>query len=441
MFNYLIQGIVIPASIALGMVGFLRDLFPGLGFPDTAIAIVLLALATGIGLTKVEFGAWATGAMVIVECVVLGIVTVAAFAHPHQNLAEVTFHPTVLNNGELVAVGFAVMLATLAPAFNVINGYDAALGFSEELKGGERNIAKAVIISAVLACVLIMVPLIAAVVAAPDLKEFFSDPAPVVYSVQASLGDKARVIVDVGGEHRTVQRDVVAADVLRPRRVHHGSRRNVARVCEPGCRLHQQVPRSRRGHPVPGRAGRGAGVHVRAELPDHLRGHGDRGGVLLYRLGGVLESPVHARRTSAVQAAAVAAAAASGHRLHRNRPGHPGDSIPRRRGDSDRARLGGVGRLEEVVAASDAIDCGRRDAMNSEQGLRVYQDMTWEEISAAAEADTPIVIPIGATEQHGRHLPVCTDWVLPQRVLCEAGPRTRHRRRSVPAVRVPQQTG
>ena len=43
MFNYLIQGIVIPASIALGMVGFLKDLFPGLGLPDTVIAIVLLA--------------------------------------------------------------------------------------------------------------------------------------------------------------------------------------------------------------------------------------------------------------------------------------------------------------------------------------------------------------------------------------------------------------
>ena len=46
--------------------------------------------------------------------------------------------------------------------------------------------------------------------------------------------------------------------------------------------------------------------------------------------------------------------------------------------------------------------------------------MTWEEISAAAGADVPVVIPIGATEQHGRHLPVCTDWVLPQRVLCDA---------------------
>jgi amino acid transporter len=198
MFNYLIQGVVIPASIALGMVAFLRDLFPALGFPDTVIAIVLLAVATALALTKVEVGAWATAAMVVVECVVLGIITVAAFLHPHQQLSEVTFHPTVLSNGELVTVGFAVMLATLAPAFNVINGYDAALGFSEELKGGERNIAKAVIISAVLACVLIMVPLIAAVIAAPDLKEFFSAPAPIIYSVEASLGDKARIIIDIG---------------------------------------------------------------------------------------------------------------------------------------------------------------------------------------------------------------------------------------------------
>jgi len=51
----------------------------------------------------------------------------------------------------------------------------------------------------------------------------------------------------------------------------------------------------------------------------------------------------------------------------------------------------------------------------------VFQEMTWEEISAAARADTPIVIPIGATEQHGRHLPVCTDWVLPERIAREAG--------------------
>jgi creatinine amidohydrolase len=58
--------------------------------------------------------------------------------------------------------------------------------------------------------------------------------------------------------------------------------------------------------------------------------------------------------------------------------------------------------------------------MTIESGPRVYQDMTWEEISAAAQSDAPVVIPIGATEQHGRHLPVCTDWVLPERVIREA---------------------
>lgn len=58
--------------------------------------------------------------------------------------------------------------------------------------------------------------------------------------------------------------------------------------------------------------------------------------------------------------------------------------------------------------------------MSSEADLPVYQNMTWEEISAAAKADVPVVIPIGATEQHGRHLPVCTDWVLPSRVLRDA---------------------
>lgn len=53
----------------------------------------------------------------------------------------------------------------------------------------------------------------------------------------------------------------------------------------------------------------------------------------------------------------------------------------------------------------------------------VFHEMTWEEIDEAARADTPIVIPIGATEQHGRHLPVCTDWVIPDRIAREAARR------------------
>ena len=46
--------------------------------------------------------------------------------------------------------------------------------------------------------------------------------------------------------------------------------------------------------------------------------------------------------------------------------------------------------------------------------------MTWSEIAEAARADVPIAIPIGSTEQHGHHLPVCTDWVIPERILAAA---------------------
>jgi creatinine amidohydrolase len=56
----------------------------------------------------------------------------------------------------------------------------------------------------------------------------------------------------------------------------------------------------------------------------------------------------------------------------------------------------------------------------NESAPPVFRHMTWEEIAAAARAGTPIVIPIGATEQHGPHLPVCTDWVLPERIAQEA---------------------
>ncbi len=55
----------------------------------------------------------------------------------------------------------------------------------------------------------------------------------------------------------------------------------------------------------------------------------------------------------------------------------------------------------------------------------VYDKMTWEEIAQAAREQLPVVIPIGATEQHGLHLPVCTDWLLPREILLAAAQQRR----------------
>ena len=39
-------------------------------------------------------------------------------------------------------------------------------------------------------------------------------------------------------------------------------------------------------------------------------------------------------------------------------------------------------------------------------------EMTWKEIEEAIQNDAGIIIPIGATEQHGPHLPVSTDTIM-----------------------------
>lgn len=56
--------------------------------------------------------------------------------------------------------------------------------------------------------------------------------------------------------------------------------------------------------------------------------------------------------------------------------------------------------------------------MSAPSGL--MEEMTWEEVRDAAEAGLPVVLPVGATEQHGPHLPLNTDCVLPTGIALRA---------------------
>lgn len=62
-------------------------------------------------------------------------------------------------------------------------------------------------------------------------------------------------------------------------------------------------------------------------------------------------------------------------------------------------------------------------------------DRTWPEVQSAIEGESVFVVPIGATEQHGRHLPLETDWRLCS-VVAERACRLAERR-GVPALVTP----
>jgi creatinine amidohydrolase len=44
---------------------------------------------------------------------------------------------------------------------------------------------------------------------------------------------------------------------------------------------------------------------------------------------------------------------------------------------------------------------------------RVLDRMTWPEVAAAIERGAGVILPVGSTEQHGHHLPLATDAILP----------------------------
>ncbi len=98
-------------------------------------------------------------------------------------------------------------------------------------------------------------------------------------------------------------------------------------------------------------------------------------------------------------------------------------------GSADRVRLGNL--------ADSCIGHGKLDFTKSGRGLRTVQwqvsimpkptrlmfaEMNREELRAIAP-ETLVVLPIGATEQHGPHLPTGTDWFTVDHLAIEAARR------------------
>ena len=52
---------------------------------------------------------------------------------------------------------------------------------------------------------------------------------------------------------------------------------------------------------------------------------------------------------------------------------------------------------------------------------RRLADLTWPEVRDRAAGGAAVVVPVGSTEQHGYHLPLCTDVVLPEELALAVG--------------------
>lgn len=55
---------------------------------------------------------------------------------------------------------------------------------------------------------------------------------------------------------------------------------------------------------------------------------------------------------------------------------------------------------------------------------RKMWELTWPEIKDAVDENVGIMLPVGAIEQHGYHLPLCTDSIIPTRLCLDMAEET-----------------
>lgn len=193
----LLVGVVAVAVISVGIAPFIQQVSPFGGVNSHVISVTVVVLAAGIALVRVELGATITSIMTLVETAVLGSLVMAAIFHPHRSPATVIAHPVMLGGTGLTSVTGAAVLVTVSVTFALISSYESVLGYAEELKGDGRSLAKAVMWSTALCVVLIAGPLLAAVIAAPDLTVFLRSSTPVLVSIQQAFGSGVASMINV----------------------------------------------------------------------------------------------------------------------------------------------------------------------------------------------------------------------------------------------------
>lgn len=193
--SYLVQAIFLPASIALGVGTYLNSLNSSI--PVNLTSAIAMIVVTALALLRIHVNAAMTALFLLLEMVVIVVIAAAGFSRPVQDVSSF-LHPQGLVDGRLTSFGAGAVIAAVAVALQSVNGYDAAISFSEETKGSTRNVGKAVLYSCLIGVVLELVAFVGAAFGAPDLKEFLGSSTPLTYVVEQRFGHTTSIILTVG---------------------------------------------------------------------------------------------------------------------------------------------------------------------------------------------------------------------------------------------------
>ncbi|MDR3034548.1 MAG: APC family permease [Kitasatospora sp.] len=162
----LIVVMIVPSIIAMGTADYLEPIIHL--DPKWAGAAVMLA-ATVAGLLDLRANAWITGIFLVLEVIACAVVAFLGFGHSERGVSSLLHGAVADGAGGSSGVGFAAILTAMGTALFVTQGFSTAIYLSEELENPRKNVARTVLWTLGLSAAIIIVPVTAITLGAPDL--------------------------------------------------------------------------------------------------------------------------------------------------------------------------------------------------------------------------------------------------------------------------------
>ncbi|KWA77199.1 amino acid permease [Burkholderia ubonensis] len=213
--------VFIPAVLASGAAPYLNNAL-GTHFGNQSVALTIVLLGYVLGMLNIKTNAWITGAFLVVEIGVLMLIAGLGFGAPHRG-ADALIHPVVASGGALSPATAAAIVPAIGTAIFCYNGFGSAVFLAEDLRGGNRNVAKAVLYSLIVILFVELVPLAAIVLGAPSLAELSKSADPIGYVVSA-LSSPAVSRVVSGGIFLSVFNAIIAIVITMGRLLYRSGR-------------------------------------------------------------------------------------------------------------------------------------------------------------------------------------------------------------------------
>ena len=202
-FTFMIQAFIYPPAISMGVGAYLQILFPALPqgpLATSTIAAIALILSLLIGLNNIATSNQVAKFFLVVQLAVIFVFLYICFANPVRPLSEVMFSPEMLgpDGVTMQPITFMGVLLGMGIMCAAIDGYGASLGFSEETKGSCRNVGIAVLWTALLTVLLVVLCITMGAIAAPSLTEFLNSPSPYLYVAEYYMGTIGSALINIG---------------------------------------------------------------------------------------------------------------------------------------------------------------------------------------------------------------------------------------------------